>query len=280
VHWPRWSPLLRALLLAVICLLKGPAAHAHEFWLEAAGSGKGPLALRLYVGEALVGERVAWTRAHAESFRVHTVRGERDLTPEVPAQGLQPEFLWTPSAAGTHLLAYESLPSVVTLEAGQFNAYLREEGLTSVLAQRASSGMSAQPGRERFRRSAKLLLGRGGAADAVHALATGQRIEIVPLDDPLRHPPARPLRFEVRFAGARLPGVLVKAWHRRSAQTVLVRAVTDEDGRVILELPHAGDWLLNAVHMVPAADPAIADWESYWASLSFRIPPRSPGRSR
>ncbi|WP_186510785.1 DUF4198 domain-containing protein [Caenimonas sedimenti] len=253
--------------------------HAHEFWLEAAGSGKGQVALRLYVGEALVGERVAWTRAHAESFRVHTAAGVQDLTAEVPAEGLQPEFLWSPGKAGTHLLAYESLPSFVTLEAGQFNAYLREEGLTGALEQRASSGQSAQPGRERFRRSAKLLLG-GGAADTVHAMTTGQRIEIVPLDDPLRHPPARPLRFEVRFGGQRLPGVLVKAWHRRNTQTVLVRAITDDAGRVVLELPHAGEWLLNAVHMVPAADAAIADWDSYWASLSFRTPVRRPARSR
>ena len=266
---------LFALLLAGLCLLHGAVAHAHEFWLEAAGSGTGPRSLRLYVGEALAGERVAWTRAHAESFKVHSARGVRDLTSEVPAQGLQPEFPWSPAASGTQLLAYESLPSEVSLEAGQFNAYLRDEGLTSVLEARASAGTSAQPGRERFRRSAKLLWRTGGAADAGHALPTGQRIEILPLDDPLVRPPAQPLRFEVRFGGASLPGVLVKAWHRRGAQTVLVRAVTDDAGRVTLELPYPGEWLLNTVHMVAASDRATADWESYWASLGFRIPGRT-----
>ena len=30
-----------------------------------------------------------------------------------------------------------------------------------------------------------------------------------------------------------------------------------------------GMWLIKAVHMVPAATGSSADWESFWASLTF-----------
>ena len=42
-------------------------------------------------------------------------------------------------------------------------------------------------------------------------------------------------------------------------------------------LPRAGAWLIKAVHMIRAPSDAGADWESFWASLTFALP---PGRAR
>ena len=58
----------------------------------------------------------------------------------------------------------------------------------------------------------------------------------------------------------------------RPADRLTVR--TGADGRARLPLNRAGRWLVKAVHMiaVPASDPA-ADWESFWASLTFEVRP-------
>lgn len=51
----------------------------------------------------------------------------------------------------------------------------------------------------------------------------------------------------------------------------MMRSVVDAEGHVTLELPFAGRWLLNVVHMEPVADSPDVDWDSYWGSLAFDL---------
>jgi uncharacterized GH25 family protein len=51
-----------------------------------------------------------------------------------------------------------------------------------------------------------------------------------------------------------------------------VEARTDADGRAELRLPRGGRWLFAAVHMTPAPDATLADYESFWASLTLSLP--------
>jgi hypothetical protein len=53
-----------------------------------------------------------------------------------------------------------------------------------------------------------------------------------------------------------------------------VTARTDGRGRATLKLDRPGFWLVKAVHMIPAPADAGADWESFWASLTFAVPSR------
>jgi uncharacterized GH25 family protein len=50
-------------------------------------------------------------------------------------------------------------------------------------------------------------------------------------------------------------------------------ARTDANGRVRLNLPRSGMWMIKAVHMVSAPPDSGADWESIWASLTFELHP-------
>jgi uncharacterized GH25 family protein len=232
----------------------------------------GAAALHLYVGEKLAGERVAWTRQHAAAFRLHSRSGREDLLAQVPAQGTAGEQRLALQRSGTHVVAYESHPSEVALDAALFNAYLKDEGLDEVLAQRQQAGTADQPVRERFRRSAKLLLQVGPRSDSTPAMAaTGQNIEIVPSDDILRTPPGRAMRFTLLYQGRPLVSALLKAWHRNEANVQLVSARTNAAGEAILRLPAGGFWLLNVVHMEPAAPGDSVQWESYWGSLAFFV---------
>ena len=249
------------------------SAFAHEFWIDTsppAPAAGAPVLMTLRVGEFYSGELVGITTAHAVSLRSLGMDGDEDLTAKVPAAML-PALRLSFARPGSHVLAYESHPSQVTLEAGKFHAYLHDEGLDWVVKQREAAGTAATPGRERFRRSAKALLKVGGASDGASTRSTGQKIEILPLDDPLASAPGATLRFQLLFDGQPRPGLLVKAWHKQGGQVTTVRATTDAQGRVALTLPLAGNWMLNAVHMVPATGAADIDWDSYWASLTFAI---------
>ncbi len=48
---------------------------------------------------------------------------------------------------------------------------------------------------------------------------------------------------------------------------------SDPPGRATFDVSRGGDWLIAAVHMVPAAPETGATWESFWASLTFHRPP-------
>jgi hypothetical protein len=67
-----------------------------------------------------------------------------------------------------------------------------------------------------------------------------------------------------------LAGALVIAMNRRNSSENL-SARTGNDGRVRLHLRPGGMWLVKAVHMVPAPAGTNADWQSYWASLTFLV---------
>jgi uncharacterized GH25 family protein len=54
-------------------------------------------------------------------------------------------------------------------------------------------------------------------------------------------------------------------------------ARSDKDGRVRFRLPRAGMWMVKAVHMIAAQPDAQADWQSFWASLTFDLPGSTDG---
>lgn len=263
-------------MLAAVLLVSAGAARAHEFWLDAAPyavPAGGAAEITLLLGEFYVGERVGVTASHAASVRLLSATGRRDLGELVPAGRMLSSLRLPLPRAGAYVLAYDSHPSTVTLAADKFHAYLHEEGLDGIIRQREAAGTAASAGRERFRRHAKALLRAGARSDGASLSATGQRMEIVPLADPLAASAGQTLRFQLRFDGQPLAGVLVKAWHKRSGQTLVIRATADRNGQVTLDLPFAGTWLLNAVHMIPVAGVPEVDWDSFWSSLTFELAP-------
>ena len=48
--------------------------------------------------------------------------------------------------------------------------------------------------------------------------------------------------------------------------------VTDADGNAVVQISDAGGiWLIKAIHIIPREPASGADWESFWASLTFRL---------
>ena len=79
------------------------------------------------------------------------------------------------------------------------------------------------------------------------------------------------LPVRLTYQGQPLAGALVVAINQASPAEKL-RARSDKDGRVRFRLPRAGMRLIKAVHMIPAPAEGHADWESFWASLTFDLP--------
>jgi uncharacterized GH25 family protein len=169
-----------------------------------------------------------------------------------------------PASPGGVVIAYRSLRSAVLLPAEKFEAYLALEGLPSV-----------KPGREVFSRCAKGLLAVGGRGDPTFTKPVGLTLELIPEADPYTLAPGARLTVRLIYQGKPLPGALVMALDATDAQTPR-QVRSDAQGRASFTLPRAGAWLIKAVHMIPAPRDAGADWESFWASLTFSLPPETP----
>ncbi|HEY3157213.1 MAG TPA: DUF4198 domain-containing protein [Candidatus Eisenbacteria bacterium] len=272
-----------AMLAAALIAAGQPrAAGAHEFWLSPSSyrQSKGDtLEIAAFVGTGFRGEGSPYTATRTRSFELLGAK-KLDLTPAT----LNGELVFARfigADAGGALVAYESGFTQLTLPAPDFDRYLDLEGLTLPRAARARLGARAGDGRERYARCAKTWI---GGTDRTRALrAAGLTLEVVPLDAPSA---GRPLRVRVLFRRKPLAGALVRAWCAplgrgwaprdeavRDSAGPRVEARSDREGVATIPISGMGEWLIGVVHMVPCRERDAADWESYWASLTFAPEP-------
>jgi hypothetical protein len=267
-------PTVFSLLLLVAA---ASPALAHEFWLSpstyrpAAGD---LVSVSMVVGTGFRGEVKPYATPRTVRF---VLRGARENDMSALSTNGDPVSARFKVASGDgQLLAYESNFASIELPAHDFDAYLKLEGLDAPLAARARLGAAEGPGRERYARCPKSWIGTGETSRATAPV--GLTMEIVPLADPTA---AASLPVRVLFHGQPLAGALVRAWNRplagvgpadpasRDSLGPVIQARTDAQGEARLSATHAGEWMVSAVHMEPSSDPAAADWQSWWASLTF-----------
>ncbi len=279
---------LRCLWVMSLALAALPL-HAHDVWIvpssfaPAVGQVVG---LRLLVGQDLRGEALALVPGLARQFVVQDAVVRRPLAPRLRTATAA---LLRVTAPGLQVVGYYSHPSFIELPADKFNAYLAEEGLEAILAQRAGLDQSLASGREMYTRCAKTLLRTAPIAPIAPIAPTaattptqadqrlGFPLELVAERNPYDSVAGQALPVRLSFEDRPLAGALVVAINSRDGSHKL-SARTDNDGRVQLLLPAGGLWLVKAVHMVPAPAGAAADWASYWASLTFET--EEPGALR
>ncbi|MBC7609645.1 MAG: DUF4198 domain-containing protein [Polaromonas sp.] len=279
------TPYARLALAAL--LMSGLSVHAHEFWFTpvtaplAAGDSA---SLTLHVGEFFEGDVLGFSAQQTVALRQYSASGATDLRALLPRNSAVPALLVPVLTPGTHMVVFNSQPNFISLPAGSFHAYLHDEGLDFIKAQREAAGSAEKPGRERYRRFVKTLMrvapgtdtAQSAAAkpDTTHATRTGQRLEILPSIDPMAMVPGEALGVRVEFDGKPLEGALLKAWHKRGGQMLIIRAKTAADGSASFDLPYAGPWMISVVHMIPAVSVKDVDWDSLWANLSFNLAPK------
>jgi len=256
-----------------LCLMARPSS-AHEFWIAPTRyrpAHPDTVAVSVYAGTGFRGELKPYAPSRVVRFRLRTTR-DLDLS-RAARNGDLVMARFVVAEDGGALVSYESSFADIELPGPEFDAYLKLEGLDEV---RAARGSSASAARERYARCAKTWIA-GSDAKRVTAPA-GMTYELTPLADPT----TGAVTLRATFRGQPLSGALVRAWNRplmrgarpfdgaaRDSVPPVTEGRTDARGLVRLNLQHSGEWLVSSVHMAPSADRDEADWESYWASLTF-----------
>jgi hypothetical protein len=279
---PAWSarPRRRALARALAWLTSvtgsallalASAAAAHDFWIEPSSFTPRPgdaVTFQLRVGERFAGEVVPRSDAMIARFVAAGPDGEQ---PVRGADGVDPAGIATFTEPGLYVVGYRSRPSAIELDPAKFATYLESEGLQSIASLRAARGDGERPARERYSRCAKALLAVGPESRRGGDTPLGFTLELIAETNPATLVPGDSLPLRLTYDGAPIAGVLVSALHATTAAPP-VAARTDAAGRVALPLGASGPWLVKAVHMVAVPPGEDAEWESYWASLTFALP--------
>lgn len=261
---------MKSFLLLLSGLVTSSLLSAHECWLQPATFSPvaGPtIGLTIQVGEHFQGEPKPFNPERIAALKHFSAAGTEDWTAKANNKLQLPVKF---EDAGTHVVTYDSKPSLITLTPAEFDAYLREEGLEFVIAERERSGESAKPGRERYQRCNKTIVQADGRADATFGITTGQRLEIIPLDNPADWRAGGTLRFKLLFAGQPLADAKVRAWHRAGEKLTTLDGRITVAGEVAFALPAGGQWMLSTIRMARVTD-KDADWESTWGNLTFAV---------
>ena len=251
-------------------------AFAHEFWIEPSKFrpevGE-KVELRLRVGEQFEGQPAPRKNDRIKVFAYFAphegapiaISGPDDADPAGGMEIAKP---------GLYILGFHNTPSRIELEPEKFEEYLKGDGLDWVIAERKRLGESDKPGRELYSRCAKALLSAGDSDGKGFDRRFDFPLEFIPQSNPSAVKAGDKLDVLLLFNQKPISGVKVSAM-RRGAFDKAVSARTDANGVVRLPLDEPGLWLIFAVHMTRAENDADADWQSFWASLTFKQPANS-----
>jgi len=233
--------------MRTLCLLASlvlvPAAQAHTFLVKPEQSGN-QLSIAVLMTEKLFeGERLL--KSSDVSLRVLDAEGQKELTlhTDEATKALVGEL---PLPAGSALAAARSAPRYRAIEKGQ---------------------QSDDPAKTlRIEAFAKALINPQAPGEAF-ALRVGDRLELVPLDNPAQLNPGDTLRVEVLFDGQPLANARVAAMAPQHDRLV---AHADAKGIASLQLPAAGLWVVRSGHHSDEADARSVRYEAS-ASLLLAI---------
>lgn len=254
--------------------LSSTIAAAHDFWIEPDNfrpQTGGRVAMRLYVGQNFKGNSLPYLPDWIERYVF--LGPDAKETPVSAIVGDDPAGQFPTNDPGLYIVGYRSTRFTVDLTLEKFEVYLVQEGLERILPLHRTRTAGKTNIHEAFSRCAKTLVTAGTPSARPGAdKVLGFRLELIAERNP--YLPLTRNEFPVRliYENKPLAGALVVAFNKHDA-TKKLKVRSDRNGRALLKLDRPGVWLVTAVHIIVPPPEVKADWESFWASLSFELPP-------
>ncbi len=165
------------------------------------------------------------------------------------------------------LVALELHPHPIVLEAEKFAGYIKSETAENFVAPRFIEGKTTKAQRESYAKFAKVLL-----ANNSFDIIVGQKLEIVLQSNPAQLERGEKLKIKVLLSGEPIENLRVSVGAENlNGGKYFAHSRTNENGLAELEISGGGLWFARTHFIRPYFDAAEFDWESFWASVTFRI---------
>ena len=244
---------------------------SHEFWLQPSTFAykKGEKAtISFRVGENFEGENWSGNRSKINFCSLYLGGIKTDLSSSLSdkkGDSIQTVF----SQEGTAVVVYSSINSFIELEAGKFNAYLREDGLQEAIEYRKQHQETDSMSHEFYQRSVKTILQVGDRYDSCFKQPTPLPLDIIPLQHPYLIKDKQKMTVQVLFNKKPLAEQLIKIWYRLDNKTMEEELLTDPDGMISFKIKKSGRWMVSTVKMIHLENDPKANWQSYWGSCTW-----------
>jgi uncharacterized GH25 family protein len=263
----------QSVLLVSIFFLSASATCGHDLWLVPPPQTDlhRRVVVHANVGMDFPNSVVAPdTRKYPRKFILQP-DGKTVPLQSLPSSKLSGVLHFEPPTPGIYVIAVETTPKVIELDADKFNEYLVTDGMPHIFRLRVKEKTLNQPAKERYRKSPTALVGVGDGAAGAWDKPLGLPLQIVPLQNPFERKAGNTLRVRVYFQKDLLAGANL-GWQRPGdGDTAGGTIRTDAKGEALVPIAGAGLMTIRLTHMTRPKMPDY-EWESFWTTLTFRVP--------
>jgi uncharacterized GH25 family protein len=261
---------------------------AHEFWFQPQKfhySIREVARIRFLVGEGFKGDNWAGNKDKVQQLFHYTPSGSIIDVAHRLSENKGDSLQLPLQEEGTHMIIFNSTNSLINLDAEKFNEYLKEDGLDNATAYRKANKEESKNGTEHYQRSIKTLLQVSYKPTNACTNPTNLPLDIIPEKNPYEvlvgaRESLLKVKFRVLLNKEPLNNALVKIWYylpgKKEAQMDTLR--TNKKGWITADR-HPGPYMVSCVYMEHTPADKDAEWQSYWASLSFEYSQFYPGSS-
>lgn len=261
------------LMLMLACVSAG-LVLGHNLWLVAKDkcvTDGESLRIEANTSDSFPGSESAVRPERVADFRLVSAEGSTPIT-EYRVEGRSLVASVKGRRAGACIAALTLYPCPITLEPDKFARYVADEDAAARVAPQFQLSLTAVAQRESYTKYAKALIGAEAQGDETFRRAVGHRLEIVPQREP-RAARGEKIPVRVTFDGRALANLRVSSGREGlEGGGYAAHTLTDESGLATVALSAPGHWFIRTHHIRPCQDAREADWESFWASLTFRVP--------
>lgn len=166
--------------------------------------------------------------------------------------------------------ALELFAHPITLGAEKFAGYIRHEDAAEFVKPLFIAGETAAPQRESYAKFAKVFCAVDREASEFN-LTAGHRFEIVP-QTKFTDLNAGKILVQILFEGKPIANLRVSSGGENvNKGKYFDHARTDANGLAQVKIPGSGHWFVRTHLIRPHSDRENFEWESFWASLTFRF---------
>jgi uncharacterized GH25 family protein len=262
---------MKKIIIFSTIFLMSSLLWAHEFWLESNQfiyNLGDKIILQLYAGENFKGD--TWKGDHYKTCTIKHYAEDSlfDISHLFSKVDGKPMYLKA-DKQGTQMITYNNINKYIELKSDEFSAYLKEDGIQEALDYRKTHNEETKTGREFYQRSVKTLVQVGKTLSDDYSKSTDLPVDIIALKNPYGIKANDSLSFKIYYDKKGLAQHMVKIWHVAKGKLKYEDTYTNAEGIVSIPIAKQGKYMISTVKMIRLENGAKADWQSYWASLTF-----------
>lgn len=245
---------------STLCLILG-----HNLWLVGKNETAEKTKIEINTGDDFPASDSAVKTERIAEFKVLSENGAQKIN-DFTVEGKSLTAIVEEKPKTAFVAGIELLPHPITLEADRFAHYIEDEDAEIFTKPDFIIGETIEDQRESYAKFAKVLVKNNAENTKVFTQKIGHKFEIVLTEIADKH-----LRVQVLFEGNSVENLRVSSGAENlNGGKYSAHTRTDENGFADIQITRNGHWFVRSHLIRRHADAENFEWESFWASLTFR----------